>query len=101
MRAAGLGALVLLRFLSSHSLSSRFGRLSDTQRGKHVTSAARAALAATLLLASAAYLRVAAGRRPAEQVTRVAHAMAASGLAAACIAMSAAVRLAARWADLP
>jgi Family of unknown function (DUF6328) len=64
MRAAGLGALVLLCFLVSISFSSRFGGLSDMQRGMYVTSAALAALAATLLLAPAAYLRLAAVTGP-------------------------------------
>jgi Family of unknown function (DUF6328) len=81
MRTPGLGALVLICFLVSISLSSRFGGLSDTQRGMYVTSAVLAALAANLLLAPAAYLRLLAGHRPAEQVTRAMHAMAAGGLA--------------------
>jgi len=86
LRAVGLGALVLLGFLCSISLKSRFAGISDVQRGMYVTSVVLTALAAALLLAPAAYVRLAPGRRPAEQVTRAAHAMAAGGLAAAGLA---------------
>jgi Family of unknown function (DUF6328) len=99
LRAVGLGELVLLGFLCSISLKSRFAGISDVQRGMHVTSVVLTALAAALLLAPAAYVRLAPGHRPAEQATRAMHAMAASGLAAAGLAMAAAVRLAARWAE--
>ena len=99
LRAVGLGALVLLGFLCSISLKSRFAGISDVQRGMYVTSVVLTAIAAALLLAPAAYVRLAPGRRPAEQVTRAAHAMAAGGLAAAGLAVAAAVRLAARWAE--
>ena len=99
LRAVGLGALVLLVFLGSISFRSRFAGISDVQRGMYVTSAVLAALAAALLLAPAAYVRLAPGHRPAEQVTRAVHGMAAGGLAAAGLAVAAAVRLAARWAE--
>ena len=86
-------------FLGSISFRSRFAGISDVQRGMYVTSVVMTALAAVLLLAPAAYVRLAQGRRPAEQVNRAVHAMAAGGLAAAGLAMAAAVRLAARWAE--
>jgi Family of unknown function (DUF6328) len=95
----GLGALALLVFLGSISLSSRFAGISDVQRRMYVTSVVLTALAAALLLAPAAYVRLAPGHRSAEQVTRAVHAMAAGGLAAAGLAVAAAVRLAARWAE--
>lgn len=98
LRAVGLGALILLGFLCSISFRSRFAGISDVQRGMYATSVVMTALAA-LLLAPAAHVRLAHGRRPAEQVTRAVHAMAAGGLAAAGLAVSAAVRLAARWAE--
>jgi hypothetical protein len=68
LRAVGLGALVLLGFLGSISLKSRFAGMSDVQRGMYLTSVVLTALAAVLLLAPAAYVRLAHGRRPAEQV---------------------------------
>jgi hypothetical protein len=80
LRAVGLGALVLLGFLCSISLKSRFAGISDVQRGMYVTSVVLTALAAALLLAPAAHVRLAPGHRPAEQVTRAMHAMAAGGL---------------------
>ena len=95
----GLGALVLLGFLCSISLKSRFAGISDVQRGMYVTSVVMTGLAAALLLAPAAYVRLASAHRPTEQVTGAAHAMAAGGLAAAGLAVAAAVRLAARWAE--
>lgn len=70
LRAAGLGALVLLGFLGSISLRSRFAGISDVQRGMYATLVVLTALAAALLLAPAAYVRLAPGHRPAEQVTR-------------------------------
>jgi len=57
------------------------------------------ALAAALLLAPGAYVRLVPGHRPAEQVARAVHAMAAGCLAAAGLAVAAAVRLTARWAE--
>ena len=99
LRAVGLGALVLLGFLCSISFSSRFAGISEVQRGMFVTSFVMTALAAALLLAPAAYVRLAPGHRPAEQVTRAVQAMAAVGLAAAGLAVAAAMRLAARWAE--
>ncbi len=99
LRAAGLAALVLLGFLCCISFRSRFAGLSDVQRGMHVTSVVLTALAAAVLLTPAAYLRLVPGHRPAEQVTRAVLGMAAGGLAAAGLAVSAAVRLAARWAE--
>lgn len=98
LRAVGLGALVLLGFLGSISLSSRFAGISDVQRGMYVTSVVLTALAAALLIAPAAYVRLAPGHRPAEQVSRAVHGMPAGGLAAAGLAVAPAVRLAARWA---
>jgi uncharacterized low-complexity protein len=83
LRAVGLGALVLLGFLCSISFRSRFAGISDVQRGMYVTSVVLTALAAALLLVPAAYVRLASGHRPAEQVTRAVHGMAAGGLAAA------------------
>ena len=99
LRAVGLGALALLGFLGSISLSSRFAGISDVQRGMYVTSVVLTALAAVLLLAPADYVRQAPGHPPAEQVTRAVHGMAAGGLAAAGLGGAAAVRLAARWAE--
>jgi Family of unknown function (DUF6328) len=99
LRAVGLGALILLSFLGSICFRSRFAGISDVQRGMYVTSVVLAALAAALLLAPAAYVRLAPGYRPAEQVSRVVHGMGAGGLAAAGLAVAAAVRLAARWAE--
>jgi len=99
LRAVGLGALVLLGFLFSISFRSRFAGIGDVQRGMSMTSVVLTALAAALLLVPAAYVRLAPGHRPAEQVTRAVHGMAAGGLAAAGLAVAAAVRLAARWAE--
>ena len=64
----------------------------------YVTSFVLAALAAGLLLAPAAILRLLPVHRLAGQVIRAVNAMVVGGLAAAGLAMSAAVRLAARWA---
>jgi hypothetical protein len=64
----------------------------------YVTSVVLTALAPALL-DPAAYVRLAHGHRPPEQVTCALHGMAAAGLAAAGLAMSTAVRLAARWAE--
>jgi Family of unknown function (DUF6328) len=64
LRAVGLGALVLLGFLCSISLKSRFAGISDVQRGMYVTSVVLTALAAALLLALAVYVRLAPGHRP-------------------------------------
>jgi hypothetical protein len=99
LRAVGLGALALLVFLCSISFRSRFAEVSGVQRGMYMTSVVLTALAAVLPLAPAAYVRLAPGHRPAEQVTRAVHSMAAGGLAAAGLAVAAAVRLAARWAE--
>jgi hypothetical protein len=70
LRAVGLGALVLLGFLCGISFRSRFAGTSDVQRGMYMTSVVLTVLAAVLLLAPAAYIRLAPGHRPAEQVTR-------------------------------
>src|SRR5487761_1199325 len=94
----GAGALVLLVFLFCVSFTSRFTGLSAVQRGMYVTSAVLAAVAAVLLLVPAAYPRLLPGHRPAGQVSRAVSDVAAGGLAAAGLAVSAAVRLAARWA---
>jgi Family of unknown function (DUF6328) len=61
LRAVGLGALVLLGFLCNISFRSRFAGISDVQRGMYVTSVVLTALAAALLLAPAAYVRLAPG----------------------------------------
>jgi len=98
LQTAGLGALTLLAFLSCLSLAARFPGFGDVQRGVYVTALVLAALATGLLLAPAACHRRMSRRRAPGQVIRVVNAMAAGGLAAAGLAISAAVRLAARWA---
>ncbi len=83
LQPVGLGAAILVGFLATISVKGRFGELSEVERGMYVTSFALAALAAVLLLAPAACLRLLPVHQLAGQVIRAANAMAVGGLAAA------------------
>jgi Family of unknown function (DUF6328) len=98
LQTPGLGALVLLAFLSFMPFGSRFPGFGDVQHAMYAAGLVLAATAAVMLLAPAAcHHWVSRGRVPQPGI-RTVNLIAAGGLASAALGWSAAVRIAARWA---
>lgn len=93
LRVAGLGVQVLFGFLLAMPFTTKFSRLSTTQRDLYVTTLLLAALATALLLTPVAYHRITFRRRQKEHLIRAANILAISGLAAVGLAVSAAIAL--------
>src|SRR5438552_768451 len=93
LRVAGLGVQVLFGFLLSLPFTSRFSRLSPSQRDLYLACLVLAAVATALLLGPVADHRLVFRRGQKEGLVRAASVMAICGLATVGLAISAAVLL--------
>jgi hypothetical protein len=93
LRVAGLGVQVLFGFLLSLPFTSRFGQLSQAQRGLYLGTLVLAAVATALLLGPVAYHRLVFRQGQKEGLVRAASVMAITGLITVGLAVSAAVLL--------
>lgn len=93
LRVVGLGVQVLFGFLLSLPFTTRFTKLTGSQRDLYVTSLVLAAVATTLLIGPVAYHRLVFRRGMKERLVRFANAMAILGLAAVGAAVLTAVLL--------
>ncbi len=93
LRVAGLGVQVLFGFLLALPFSSRFTRLTATQRDLYVADLVLAAIATALLVGPVAYHRLVFRRHLKESLVRAANVMAICGLVSVALAISVAVLL--------
>jgi hypothetical protein len=93
LRVAGLGVQVLFGFLLSLPFTTRFIKLSPSQRGLYVADLLLAAVSTALLLAPVAYHRLVFRQHLKERLVRMANGMAIAGLVAVGLAVTAAVLL--------
>ena len=93
LRVAGLGVQVLFGFLLSLPFTTRFTRLSHTQRDLYLASLLLSAVSTALLLGPVAYHRLVFRRRQKERLVRAANLMAIFGLGTVGLAVSTAVLL--------
>ncbi|MGP7996585.1 MAG: DUF6328 family protein [Streptosporangiaceae bacterium] len=93
LRVTGLGVQVLFGFLLSLPFTTRFARLSHSQRDLYLATLVLSALATALLLGPVAYHRLVFRRGQKEGLVRTASVMAIGGLAVVGLAVSAAVLL--------
>jgi len=99
LRVAGLGVQVLFGFLLSLPFTTRFIRLSPSQRGLYVADLLLAALSTALLLAPVAYHRLVFRQNLKERLVRMANGMAIAGLVAVGLAVTVAVILVVSFVD--
>jgi hypothetical protein len=97
LRVAGLGVQVLFGFLLSLPFTSRFGQLSENQRGIYLASLTLAAISTALLVAPVAYHRLVFRQRQKEYLVRAANVLALAGLATVALAVTMAVLLVASF----
>lgn len=93
LRVAGLGVQVLFGFLLSLPFTSRFEKLSESQRYLYVADVLLAAIATALLVAPVAYHRLVFRQHQKAPLVRAANAMALAGLGAVALAVTLAVLL--------
>lgn len=93
LRVAGLGVQVLFGFLLSLPFTSRFSKLSGTQRDLYVADVLLAAIAIALLVAPVAYHRLVFRQHQKEPLIHAANIMALAGLGAVALAVTLAVLL--------
>src|SRR5215472_11736075 len=91
LRVAGLGVQVLFGFLLAIPFTAKFADLNHAQRGVYVASLLLAATSTALLLALVAYHRLVFRQHQKEQLVKDANTLAAPGLAAVGLAISASV----------
>jgi hypothetical protein len=93
LRVAGLGVQVLFGFLLSLPFTTKFARLSDSQRDLYLACVMLSAAATVLLIAPVAYHRLVFRRGLKEHVVRFANRIAIFGLAAVGAAVLASLLL--------